>query len=116
MRSRSHRAWPSIWRRFVANRHRLWQLYKMSVEWREKPSSLLHLEDPYQAWCLDEATWMFGNHVEHLMNQAEQGQDKPAQKQAARQRALTAALKEPGTATTKAPPKGQFRDPAAMIK
>ena len=31
------------------------QLASMSRLYRQPPSQLLHLTDPYQAWCLDEA-------------------------------------------------------------
>jgi hypothetical protein len=91
----------------------------MSKEWKERPSNLLGLsDDSYISYCVDEAVFMFGRHVENAMHEAEEATKNAKQKGAARQRALTTILNS-------APDKGegapspdtkQFRDPASMFR
>ena len=36
----------------------------MAKQFQCRPSSLLAIEDPYVAWCFDEAAYRWGSHVE----------------------------------------------------
>jgi hypothetical protein len=94
----------------------------MAKEWKERPSSLLGVSgDSYLSYCLDEAVFMFGRHVENEMNAAEEAaQGKRAA--AARQMALTNILRggehgRPSSAQEQdeVGPKQGFRDPASMF-
>lgn len=85
----------------------------MAKEWSKTPAELIgQNHDPWVAWCVNEAVFMFGRHVEHEMSAAEGTQTKPAQRNAARQRALTAAIEGP---VRKGKVQGQFKDPAQMF-
>jgi len=82
----------------------------MAKEWSKPPAELIGAtNDPWVAWCVNEAVFMFGRHVEHSMDEAEKAQTKPAQRSAARNRALQIAI---GGEVSK----GRFRDPAEMVK
>lgn len=41
----------------------MWALYRLAKTLRTRPSELVGLEDPYVAYCLDEAVMVFGDHV-----------------------------------------------------
>jgi len=85
----------------------------MAKEWHQTPAQLMGVtDDPWVAWCLNEAVFMFGRHVEYAMDTAEKGMTKAEQRSAARQRALDHAL---GTQSAKGT-KGRFRDPADMFR
>lgn len=100
----------------------------MSKEWTQRPSSLLAIEDAYYAWCIDEVVYLFGNHCEGEMNDAENRTKRSDAKGPARVRALQNILdgvskpkEEPTTGETgEMPPApvaaGKFRDPAAMFR
>lgn len=88
----------------------------MSEAYSSRPSEILHIEDPYTAWCIDEATFMWGNHVEGSLNDASNKAKSDSQKHAARLRVLTNLLSSKDTeGEAEAPAKGKFRDPASMI-
>lgn len=86
----------------------------MAKEWHKSPAELIGVtNDPWVMWCVNEAVFMFGRHVDHEMDKAEGSQQKPAQRSAARQRALQTALAINQRADVST--KGQFRDPAEMV-
>ena len=77
--------------------------------------------DPYVAYCFDEAVYMWGTYVDSELDQA--GDDEKTKKAmakavAARQRRLSTLMVEgPQGEEIEAPvSKGQFRDPASMLK
>lgn len=87
----------------------------MSETYSSRPSEVLGIGDPYVAFCLDEATFMWGRHVEGSMDEAASKTKNDNQRHAARLRVLNNLLtpkeKEPGTQ----PAPGKFRDPASMF-
>lgn len=90
----------------------------MSVEYSSRPSELVGLsDDPYAAWCLDEATFLWGRHVEGSMDEASAKAKSSHQKHQARLRVLQNLLTpKPIEEEEAEAPKGRFRDPAAMMK
>lgn len=81
----------------------------MSKEWSQTPAQLMGLtSDPWIAWCVNEAVFLFGRHVDYEVESAGKGMTKAEQINAAKQRALTMVL-----TGGKAASRGQFRDPAA---
>lgn len=95
----------------------------MSKEWRERPSSLLGLDDAYLSYCVDEAVFMFGRYVESEMQAAEDRTKNAKHKAGARQQALSAILNSPVASDTDEPDQPppppstkQFRDPAALFR
>ena len=69
---------------------------------------LLDVDDPYAAYCLDEAVSYFGNMVEGELNQCEgSGNDLNR----ARQTVLDSYFKEPDSTPTK----GMYADPAMFF-
>lgn len=47
----------------MKNRLLLWQTFLRSKEWGKRPSELIGLNDPYDAWCFDEACSTWGNTI-----------------------------------------------------
>lgn len=84
----------------------------MSQQYKTTPSSLLGIDDDYIAWCLNEAVYIFSNHVESKMHEAEARAKGEKQKSAARQRILQMMLKD-DTPGEEGPRPGTFRDPAS---
>jgi len=87
----------------------VWDLYLSSTSYNSRPSHLLNIEDPYKAFCLDQAVRCFGRTLEARLDEA--GADAKNQEQAkrARQRILDQVL-TPGEV-----PKKRFADPAAKF-
>lgn len=97
------------------------------MQYHVKPSELLGLDDPYVAWCLDEATYMWGSHVDHEVDRAghkkQKGEDALKNKRLLTLNRLLDAeemplsVSEPVAETPNADvPKGKFRDPATMFR
>lgn len=84
----------------------------MAQRYRTTPSQLVGLTDPYTAWCLDEAVYIFANHVESKLAEAANRQKGEKQKAAAKQRMLTSLLADAADKEGEAA-QGKFRDPAA---
>jgi hypothetical protein len=49
----------------------MWRLYLQAAQWRERPSALLDIEDPYHAFVLDEAVWELGSTIENEISKVE---------------------------------------------
>lgn len=49
----------------------LWDLYRMSKDYRTRPSELVDLDDPFAAFCLDRAVHDFGTAVENALSDVE---------------------------------------------
>ena len=77
---------------------------------RVTPSNLLGLTSgSFEAYCLDQAIWYFGSHIENEIEQAGHKKQKgEGQLIAARKRVLSKYLDSGET-------KGQFADPAALF-
>lgn len=90
----------------------LWLLYQDSRTWRCRPSDLLGVEDQYAAYCLDQATAVWGRHIEHELEEAsENAKDKNAAV-----RARKAVLYQYFPELEDAEPQiGSYADPAAMF-
>lgn len=84
-------------------------MYNNARTWSCRPSDLLDLsDDPYRAYCLDEAVSYFGGLVEGELNECEgTGDDLLRQ----RQRVLDSYFKP----ENEMPTKGMYADPAMMI-
>lgn len=83
----------------------------MAEQFQTTPSSLLGLDDPYTRYCLDEAVYIWGRHVENELAKATEG----AKTDESRKRKYNQAWnkifnqeKEPGA-------EQQFRDPFDMM-
>lgn len=80
----------------------MWELYVQAKTWNTRPSQLIDIDDPYVAYCVDEAVAMFGNTVSAELNDIyDKNPKKMAQKQ---ERHLQMRLGLPM----------KFRDPAKM--
>lgn len=87
-----------------------------------RPSNLVGLTDPYEAYCLDEATYMWGRYVKNELEIARSKikDDKDGTKT---QRAVDSKLQailhppveRPEGAEPAPVPKGQFRDPMQFL-
>lgn len=42
----------------------------MAKEYNSLPSDLLHIKDPFTAWCLNDAVYSWGTHVEATLKEA----------------------------------------------
>ena len=87
----------------------------MSKTYSQSPSALLGLrndpDDAYVAYCLDEAIFFFGSHVENELNEAEENTRSKSKgaKKSARQRVMSKYLTKAEEA------KGAFADPAKFL-
>lgn len=99
----------------------------MATAYHQSPSHLLKIEDDYHAWCVDEAVMLLGRWTENQLEIAAADKKKPAARQAARTAKLEfilnyevrkeAAQKSKDNPNVKvAPPRGQFKDPASMLR
>lgn len=61
---------------FVTELPKAWLLYSQSKQWNKAPSEILHIENTYVAYCLDEAIWWFGNYVESEVKKASASKGK----------------------------------------
>lgn len=52
----------------------------MSQSYKRLPSELLAVEDPYNAYCLNRAVWLFGSSVDGKMQSIEGKTSKEIQK------------------------------------
>lgn len=88
----------------------------MAQEYNQRPSALVGLsDDPYAAYCLDEAVYIWATHVERELDMSSKGakNDKVALQK--RQRKLTMLMiDDKGGETQASTP--MFRDPAARFK
>jgi len=49
----------------------MWATFNHAKTWGVRPSTLMDMEQPYYAYCFDEAVAMFGNHVVHELEKVE---------------------------------------------
>lgn len=82
----------------------------MAKQFRARPSQLVGVDDPYIAYCFDDATYTWGIFVEGKLSEAENGVSKPDQRRAARERMWKQIFE-----ADESKPTGMFRDPAAMF-
>jgi hypothetical protein len=54
----------------------LWQTFQAAKRWGTTPSALLHINDPYLAYCVDEAVGYFGSHIEQALDEVKGKNDK----------------------------------------
>jgi len=87
-------------------------VYQQAKTWGQRPSQLLGIDDPYTAFCVDEAVWMWGNHVESELNKATDGAKNKDQARSRLVAATRRLFTEEGEEGEK---KGSFRDPALML-
>lgn len=87
----------------------MWHLWQMSKKWKVRPSDLVALTDPYEAWCLDEACYMWGMHVDAELDKAGAKAKKAEVANQRRQAALTKLLGGPEESNK------AYRDPAKII-
>lgn len=52
-------------------------MYVQAKTWKTRPSELLGIDDPYLAYCVDEAISDFGNYVSEELNKVK-GKDEKA--------------------------------------
>lgn len=77
-----------------------------------RPSELLGVQEPYEAYCLDEALYLWGSYIENTVAQAGTNINDKRMRQVTKDRMLSSLLAEPD-APVKA---GTFRDPADLLK
>jgi hypothetical protein len=86
----------------------------MATEYMTRPSDLMGVEDdPYTAYCLDDATRLWGRWVERQLDEAEQQAPSPSMKKSARVSRFNTIMLDPKD--TQTPGKSGFRDPAAFV-
>ena len=66
----------------------LWTIYSQAKELSKRPSEILNVEEPYTAYCLDEAVMAFGRGCEAAMDSVKTKGKKPAQIKGARENML----------------------------
>lgn len=74
---------------FVRSSQRVWEVWQLSKNYRCRPSDLLNITHPVQAFYLDRAVWTFGTSLEGALAECEDGKKKAPQIKAAKQRVLT---------------------------
>jgi hypothetical protein len=72
---------------FVRSKMQLWTLFTQATEFRTRPSELVGIDprdDPFTAFCFDEAVFMWGRFVDGEMKRAVKGakSDRQAQQKA----------------------------------
>jgi hypothetical protein len=93
----------------------------MSKKFSQKPSSLLWLADPYVAYCIDEACYMWGHYVDYELDVAARDPkelNKKEIKSATARRTRTFERLMEGEQAESRPvsvSRTQFRDPATMF-
>lgn len=73
----------------------LWRLHNVAKAYNQRPSDLLGvIDDEYTAFCLDEATWLWGSHVEGQLSEATRPQPsgKDAAKRVTEEKQMKAAV------------------------
>lgn len=93
----------------------------MAEKYRQLPSSLLRLDDPYTAWCVDEAITMFKARVDAAVDAAGERAPKSndhKMEEAVRQAELDKLIKYNPDAHKEesTPAQRKFADPAAMVR
>lgn len=107
----------------------------MAEKYGTTPAALLNLEDPWVAYCLNEATYLWSMHVESQLIQATKGSQNEALARMARKGALNLlmqpfpkewdqtetapeqmTLEDPMEPKPLTPKSGQYRDPANLFK
>jgi hypothetical protein len=101
----------------------------MAERYKTSPAEILRIDDPYWAYCLNEAVYIFMAHVEDVLYQSVRLIKDPEQRVAVQTDMLRrlladeepegeAATSENGETAPKAPPaprKGRFKDPADLF-
>lgn len=91
----------------------------MSQKFNQRPSSLLQLDDPYVAYCVDEVCFVWGTHVEYELELASRDPKdltRKEYKQATARRTRTFTQLMDGEAEAKpVPRRSQFKDPATLF-
>jgi hypothetical protein len=89
----------------------------LSKQLSVRPSSLIDIDDPYVAFCFDQACMMWLNHVENRVYETGQNIKNEAHRQMARMGTLRMLLRvDVIEGEDNTPKKGAFRDPAAIFK
>ena len=106
----------------MKNRLALWQTYRQAREFGSKPSEIVGLTaGSWEAFCFDEACFMWGRHVESTLRDATKKAKNENQAQTRAMMVMKRLMAEPeeeeeaGEESTPAPT-GKFRDPAAKMK
>ncbi len=84
-------------------------MYNHAKLWAVRPSELLDLDDPYAAYCLDEAVAYLGNTVQSELNGVEASSRADGDRQT--QLILDSYFKP----KTDKPRSGMFADPALLL-
>lgn len=88
----------------------------MAKEYHQRPSHLLGIaDDDYTAYCLDEACFLWGSHVEGELEEAGANAKKPEEAKRKRQMKFKQLLTPRNEEGVQEAPK-QYRDPAEMLK
>lgn len=77
--------------------------------WNCRPSELLAIEDPYVAYCVDQAVGYFGRHVQAALDEVD---DKDAKVAEGKRKIIL----DKYIGDAKKPARGLYADPAAMFK
>jgi hypothetical protein len=99
-----------MWSSFVANRQTAWLLYTEAKTWGTTPASLLNIEDPYIAFCLNQAVGYWGMTIESALDEVD---GKNSKEIAIKRKAVLRKWLYPDSADKPQP--GQFADPALMF-
>lgn len=86
----------------------------MAEQFSSRPSHLLGISDAYTAWCLDDAVYAWGAHVEsELQKASDEGQDEKQRKNK-----MKLAMKRlfPQEGEAEEAKSGQFKDPMSKLR
>jgi hypothetical protein len=91
----------------------------MSTKFNQKPSNLLSLDDPYVAYCFDEACYMWGHYVDYELDVASRDPKELNRKEyksaTARRTRTFERLMDGEQMEAKPVSRSQYRDPATMF-
>ena len=98
------------WNDFVSNSRNTWTAFQLAKEWRVRPSELLDIDDPVDAFRFDRAVHIFGS---ALQAELEAVEGKTKQVRESKQRSIIQRWIPEATGTKQAK---RFKDPAARSK
>lgn len=86
----------------------------MAQRYRVRPSELISVDEPYAAFCFDDACSLWGLHVERRVQEAGSTITNPSLRQMTQQATLAGLLR--GGKKEVSAPSVKFRDPAERFK
>lgn len=87
----------------------------MAQAYNCRPSQLIDVQDPYAAYCFDEAVYLWASYVRNAVTEAGEQIKGYQQKKIMQQRVLQTLLRTREQVAAEEIPKGMYRDPATLF-